>query len=94
MSIPFDPAQISQFQPVRPVPFHISSITLNPDGSLEIQYLDKEADVKAIGAVLLHSLLVPATEDYAENIESIRNAAGFLVADVMEDWENLAPDME
>jgi hypothetical protein len=94
VSVPFDPAGIAEFKPARALPFHISSINLNPDGSLEIQYLDKEVDVKAIGAVLMHSLLVPPTEDYADNIQSIRDAAGFLVADVTEDWDNLEPDME
>lgn len=89
MPVPYDPEEIQDFQPATKLPFMIQSVTMLPDHSMEIQYINDETDVKANGAVHVHHLLVPPVEDYRDNIIAIRNAASFLVADVLQDWDNL-----
>lgn len=91
MSVPFDPAAVAEFQPARRLPYDVQAINATPDGGLEITYVNPDQDVKTIGAILVHSLLVPATEDYAENIDAVLGAASFLVADVLQDWDDLEP---
>lgn len=67
----------------------VQSVMVGPDGGLQIQFYTPEADVKANGVIQLHTLIVPAEDDYDDEIEEIVSKIKFLITDVLEDMPNL-----
>ena len=70
--------------------FDIRSITFQSDGSIAIEYIGL-TDFKANGLQLQHVALVPAGEDYDDEIEAVHEAALELVRDVVDDLGRVAP---
>lgn len=67
----------------------IQQITVEPDGGLQIGFYRPHDDIKANGVLHLHTLLIPADDDYDDEIEAVLDAARFAVRDVLEDLPNL-----
>lgn len=67
----------------------IQQLIIGQDDSLQIGFYTPSSDLKAVGVAQLHTLLVPPLADYADEITAVLDAIKHLVADVLEDWENL-----
>lgn len=68
----------------------IQHIGVGPDGSLQIGYLKPAEDVKANGAMHMRTIVIPAGDDYDDEIEAVMDAAAYAVRDILEDWDKLS----
>lgn len=73
------------------IPRLIRALTFNNDGSVTIEYVTPSEDFKANGLALNHAILVPAGEDYDDEIEAAREAALALLIDALFDLAHLGP---
>ncbi len=68
----------------------IDSIQFDEDG-VTINYIEPESDVRGQGIVHLHTLMIPSTADYADEMRDVLAAAEYLLGDALDDWERLDP---
>lgn len=61
------------------------------EDAVTIEYVTPEEDVKANGVTVNHALMVPAGDDYDDEIEAVFDAVQALLADVLEDLPRLEP---
>lgn len=66
----------------------IRSIQWSDDG-VAIEYMSPAEDLKANGVTLNHVLVVPAGDDYDDELEALTESAHFLLEDVLEDVPRL-----
>lgn len=73
--------------------FACRSITLDPDGSIALEYTEPAKDFRTNGLVQNHVIFVPAKSDYDNELEDVRVAVQALLADVTQDL-GLVPAVE
>lgn len=61
------------------------------DGGLTLEYVTPADDIKANGVTVNHALMVPAGDDYDDEIDAVIEAVNALLEDVLEDLPVLAP---
>lgn len=67
----------------------IQSVAIEPDGGLQISFYRPQEDIKGNGVLHMHTLVIPADDDYDDEIEAVLEAARYAVRDVLEDIPNL-----
>jgi hypothetical protein len=67
----------------------IQHVTFDPDGSLQIGTYDPDTDITKSGIVSMSTLLVPAGNEYDDEIAAVTDALKYLVADVLDDFPRL-----
>jgi hypothetical protein len=67
----------------------IRNLAVEPDGALQIDWYDPATDVKANGAIQIHTLVVPAGQDYDQEISDVMDTIKYCVLDVLDDWDKL-----
>lgn len=68
---------------------HIHSISFQPNGDVAIEYVVPRDDVKVNGLMHQHAVIIPADDDYDDEIENVQEAAQHLLLDVLDDLKNL-----
>jgi hypothetical protein len=68
----------------------IQEIRLEEDG-IQIAYYTPDEDVRQPGVVQLHTLLIPRGGDWDDEIDTVLEAAEYLINDVLDDWSTLTP---
>lgn len=69
----------------------VRSLTLQPDGSIALEYTDIFSDLRANGLVQNHVLYVPADTDYDEELDAVHDAIQALLRDALEDLTLMEP---
>lgn len=69
----------------------IHAVTFDDAGGMTVEYMVPRDDVKANGIVTSHAISIPAGDDYDDEIEFVRAAAQHLLADVLDDLDDLPP---
>lgn len=69
----------------------IRSVTFQEDGSVAIEYVRPQDDVKSNGVVFNHVCFVPATAEYDSEIEVLVAASLALLEEAEEDATRLGP---
>ena len=73
----------------------IGSVSFGEDGSVLITYMTMPTDVRNRGLLIgSHQIQISpgeAGKDYGDEIEDVRDAAGRLLADALEDFGNTEP---
>lgn len=67
----------------------VQNIVLDPDGETEVSYYLPETDVKSPGLARMQTLIIPKGFRYDDEIDAVVEAAQHLVADVLEDFDDL-----
>lgn len=65
--------------------YQIQNLGFDGDGDMHIAYLAPDEDVKEVGVVHLHTLLVPRGFDYDDEMDAVLDAIMYLIGDVLED---------
>lgn len=60
-------------------------------GGCTITYVTPKLDAKANGLLLNHSIAIPYSDDYVDEIDAVVDAIQALLDDVLEDFEALGP---
>lgn len=68
----------------------IEGIEFGPDG-VAMSYIRLPADVRKNGLAWRHQVLVPSGSDYDDELEALAEAAGALLADVLDDEDRAEP---
>jgi hypothetical protein len=68
----------------------IQEIRMEEDG-VQIAFYTPDEDVRQPGVVQLHTLLIPRGGDWDDEIDTVMEAASYLVNDVLDDWSTLTP---
>jgi hypothetical protein len=67
----------------------IQSVSIDPDGGLQINHYHPDTDVTHTGIANLSTLIVPVGGEYDDEIDAVMEALKYLIADVMQDFTNL-----
>lgn len=70
--------------------FAVTNVQLGSDGSVVLDFL-LEPDLKRNGVQMHRKLVVPGAGQYDDEIDAVRDAAGALLMDVLEDFPGLEP---
>lgn len=72
-----------------PIPkMQIQNVSFDSDGDMHITYV-MARDVKVNGVGIANTMLVPAGDNYDEEIRAVREAIEYAVGDVLEDMPTL-----
>lgn len=75
-----------------PLPkFIIRTLTFSQDGSVGIDFMEPLADIRENDLLMNHVLFVPAEDEYDDEIDALRDAALYLLADALEDFRRMPP---
>lgn len=67
----------------------VQHVAVEPDGSVQIGFYTPAADLKASGVAQMHTILVPAGDEYDEEIEAVMDAVHHLIDDVLDSFPHL-----
>lgn len=69
----------------------IRALNFDPDGGVSFDFMEPYADIRENDLVMNHVLFVPADDEYEDEIDALRDAAQYLLADALEDFRRMPP---
>lgn len=72
----------------------VQTVQLQSDGGVQVSYYLPETDLKANGVLHMHTVIIPAGDQYDDEIGAFRDALTHLLLDVLDDLPTLPTEAQ